>query len=177
MELTIGCGRLSVFNSMQTEGCCTFCGSEMNRLYCYTLNKSKHLLCELCVVVYKFSDQMLTKGILCFSEMDQIMIINKTREFFLTNKRIPNIIEIDPSAHLINCSAMKMIEMFSNIKPDKIDHFNNVKVFITDRIDFKNFPYNQFTFKPVRYNDLQFFKKNIIPKKELTNVQKSFISS
>lgn len=144
--ITIGC--LSKKNHVSTtSGCCNNCATHQQKLFCYDVME----LCEFCSVVAIFSTtpHVLKKGVLMYSRLDQKEIIIMTHKFFLKNKRMPLIGEIDEKATRPHASVPNILQT--------IDRFNNIRLFFTDMINFSALTYNAFTGQPLRNDDMMFF--------------------
>lgn len=152
MMITIGC--LSKTNNTSAPGNCTNCDNYQPKLFRYDLIN----LCEFCsvVAVFSTSPHIMKKGVLLYSELKQKEIINLTHNFFLKNKRIPMIHEIDEEAKRPRQSVPHIMK---NIKS-----FQNIKLFFTDMINFSALSCSIFSEKPTTNDDLLFFddvEKNI----------------
>ncbi len=152
-----------------TNSNCTVCDIYMSKLYEYN---EKCRLCELCNILHQYDTTIVTRGILCISDLDQIDIIKKTNEFLKTNKRIPHISDVDPDAKFINMSTFKLIPV---LKTDK-KKFKNIKLFFTDMINYTFYPYNKFTWKPTAYPSFGFFFENKLEKENLSKEQLEIIN-
>lgn len=144
--ITIGC--LSKKNhASTTSGRCSNCATHQQKLFCYDALE----LCEFCSVVAIFSTtpHILKKGILMYSQLEQKEIIIMTHKFFLKNKRIPLIGEIDEKARRAHTSVPNILR--------SINSFKSIRLFFTDLINFSALTYNAFTGQPIKNDDLMFF--------------------
>ena len=105
---------------------CHLCENEFNKNIYF---KDNNYLCKIC---YHINNCDLNTDIifeLCFSKMSQKEIVCKTYDFINTNKRIPNITDIDNKAKDLNLSIIELIQIIKS-NNDLPNFFNNYKFFI-----------------------------------------------
>jgi len=144
--IAIGCLSKKTHTST-ASGRCGNCATFQQKLFCYDVME----LCELCSVVAIFSTtpHILKKGVLMYSQLEQTEIISLTHKFFLKNKRMPFIGEIDEKARLPHTSVPSILRSMTS--------FKNIRLFFTDLINFSALTYSAFTGQPIKNNDLRFF--------------------
>jgi len=152
--ITLGC--LSKKTPIITcSGICNNCNNQQQKLFSYNSVN----LCELCstVAVFSTSPHVMKKGVLMYSQLKQNEIIDMTYNFFLKNKRMPRINEIDQNAQRPRISVPNILM--------NINGTENIKLFFTDMINSSAIiTYSVFSEIPSKNNDLMFFydiEKNI----------------
>jgi hypothetical protein len=89
----------------------------------YKLNNN---LCVFCDIVYNLKKDHSYKYIICYSEINQEDIINKTYEYFMKNDKIPIPSDIDTNSKIVSVNPYVFK---THIKND------NYKIFFTNCID------------------------------------------
>ncbi len=154
---------------------CYVCNRNVPHVYNYKINDILYNLCELCNTVYTYNTAHLKYGILCSSDVDQLEIIKKTHEHFIRFKRIPNIVDIDENAKLINAPTPDIIIAMSKGNCEQKNKFDNIKLYFTDKIKLTSLAqttkFGQTIPNVRRYRDYGFFLENNLEKVCLTKEQ------
>jgi hypothetical protein len=154
---------------------CSNCRNMSRILYNY--ENLPHSLCELCNTVFRYSARTMCTGIICQTEKSQVEIIRQTYDFLKTNKRVPKISEIDPSAKIANYPFPDLLKgMKSSTKKQRLK-FDKLKLYFTDMIDYNTFPFASMFWRPSKYLEYQFFEVVAAEsgRVDLSSVQKGII--
>ena len=152
---------------------CTNCKLHGFKLFKYDDND---VYCELCNTVATYNIDTFKKGLLCISNKSQIDIIKSTYESLKKNKKVPLIKDIDPDAKMINMSSYDIINVFRNGNGNDIGEFNNIKLYFSDKTNYSNYSFNQFTWKPIIFKDYYFYLINDLDKDNLSDNQLNIIT-
>ena len=165
----------SQYRINKTKSQCTNCNGKASILYNY--ENLPYRLCELCNIVHKYSVRTMESGIICKTNLSQIKIITMTRDFLKTNRRIPNITEIDPDAKLIDCPIPDLLEVMRNSSSKQKKYFSDFKLFFTDMINYNGFAFASMFWRPLKYKEYQFFEivNESVPLISLNDEQKDIL--
>lgn len=115
---------------------CSYCGGYYKKyMYCNIINSKKIIpACKLCYIITNFTILHQKELILCWSKLDQNIIVKKTMEHLKQNNKIPSVIEIDPDAKQTNISLIEFISYYKIVKTlkNKMEY----KVFVTSLFDY-----------------------------------------
>ena len=154
---------------------CSNCQNASRVLYDY--DNLPHSLCELCNTVFRYSTRTMSTGIICYTEMSQVEIIQHTYDFLKDHKRVPRISEVDPSAKIVNYPFPDLLKGMKSSTKKQRSNFSNFKLFFTDMIDYNSFTFSSMFWRPVKYPEYQFFE--VVAKEsgktDLSSIQKGII--
>lgn len=116
----------------ENETCtiCSRCGGEFYKMYQYIISDDKIIpFCQLCYIITHYTpknSKMLSIG---KTNLSQLEINRKTIEFIKGNRKIPEIIEVDPNVEITYFHPIQFYKDPTNTK------FKNCKIFFTNGID------------------------------------------
>jgi hypothetical protein len=157
---------------------CPFCGG-INKIYVYINElKIKTRVCYLCSLIVNFDIQNFNKLILCYSNLSQKEVIQKTMNYYQKNSQVPKPIEIDDKVEKIKLSPMIYLELiksnyifdnfvffFSDLVEELIGSAFDVSVF-DDDVKIKKKKFYDISFFDIKVHDFTDKEKDIIGKQK-----------
>lgn len=173
---------------------CRCCGGiYSSHLYCSILYNKKKVnidniisCCKLCYMIYNCKYTYQKQLTLCWSKKKQKVIIKKTIDYIIKNKKIPLITEIDKNAKRL---PITLIEYLDVLKGSKIPaEMHNYKIFVSpyfeidflkDYIDIDEFMFvdENVDEKKIHINDLLNNYDKSLKEYNMSQKEKTFIDN